>query len=182
MSIEMKDLERISKRMSYVLRHAPQTAGLTLDENGWVTVDRLAIALGLDRPTIDWVVANNDKRRFAIQTGPDGVDRIRASQGHTVKIDLGLAPVPPPDTLFHGTHARNRDSIRADGLVKRQRQHVHLSKDEQTAFAVGQRRGPDRVVILRIDAARMARDGYAFYRSANGVWLTDHVPSDYIEE
>ena len=177
----MKELVRISKRMSYVLRHAPHTANLILDEHGWVPVDDLIAALGLDRTTLDRVVAGNDKQRFAVETGADGIDRIRASQGHSIPIDLALAPAAPPELLFHGTSQTNREAIQVQGLVKRQRHHVHLSKDESTAFAVGARRGPDRVVILRIDAGRMFRDGYTFYRSANGVWLTDHVPAGYIE-
>ncbi len=167
--------------MTYVLRHAPQTAGVTLDAEGWVDVNVFLVALKLDRATLDAVVAGNDKQRFAIAVGPDGVERIRASQGHSVPIDLALPLAAPPEMLYHGTIAANRASISARGLVKRQRHHVHLSKDEQTARMVGARRGSDRVLVLRIDSGRMARDGFGFYRSDNGVWLTDHVPATYID-
>lgn len=167
--------------MSYVLRHAPQSAGLQLDEQGWVDVDALIAALKLDRAVLDEVVSSNDKQRFAIEIGPDGRDRIRASQGHSVPIDLALDQITPPETLFHGTSQRSVESIRREGLKRGKRHHVHLSKDRETATIVGRRRGPERVAILSIDSGRMARDGFAFYRSANGVWLTDYVPSEYIE-
>jgi putative RNA 2'-phosphotransferase len=178
-------LVRLSKRMSYVLRHAPGTVGLTLDEHGWVAVDDLLAALSahgwaVSRPELDAVVARNDKRRFAVERDPDGRERIRASQGHTVLVDLDLAPVVPPPVLYHGTSADALEPIWRKGLLRRRRHHVHLSVDVATARRVGERRrGP--VAILTVDAAAMASDGYRFYRSHNGVWLTAHVPAQYLD-
>jgi putative RNA 2'-phosphotransferase len=123
------------------------------------------------------VVRTNDKQRFAYSA--DG-NRIRANQGHSLPIDLGLVPVEPPELLYHGTVLRFLDAIRRDGLVKGKRHHVHLSPDPQTATNVGQRRG--QPIVLAIEAGRMFRDGHAFYRSENGVWLTDAVPAAYVSE
>ncbi|BCB77611.1 RNA 2'-phosphotransferase [Phytohabitans flavus] len=174
-------LVRLSRRLSYILRHDPGSVGITLDPQGWVAVDDLLAALGtgVSRADLDAVVDGNDKRRYAIRSGPGGRDEIRASQGHSVPVDLGLEEVPPPPVLFHGTSAAAVPSIRARGLERGGRHHVHLSPDLTTAEVVGRRRrGP--VAVLTVDAAAMAAAGYPFYRSANGVWLTDHVPPEYL--
>ncbi|HEX6369059.1 MAG TPA: RNA 2'-phosphotransferase [Longimicrobium sp.] len=173
-------LVRMSRFVSKVLRHAPESVGLRLDEAGWVDVDDLLAAaarsgVALDRATLERVVAENDKQRFALSG--DGV-RIRASQGHSVPVELGLAPAVPPDVLFHGTADRSLESIRAQGLVPGRRTHVHLSADEATAVNVGRRHG--RPVVLRVEAGRMHRAGHAFYRSENGVWLTVAVPPEHL--
>lgn len=173
-------LVRTSKFLSKVLRHAPESVGLRLDDAGWVDVDDLLAAavragVPLDRPTLQRVVAENGKQRFALSA--DGV-RIRASQGHSVPVELGLAPVVPPDVLFHGTADRNLESIRAQGLVPGRRTHVHLSADEATAVNVGRRHG--RPVVLRIQSGEMHRAGHPFFRSENGVWLTASVPPAHI--
>jgi putative RNA 2'-phosphotransferase len=170
---------KLSKRMSKALRHEPDRVGLTLDAAGWVPVAALLAALGADRADVDEVVATNDKSRFAIERGPDGVERIRANQGHSVHVELGLAPVPPPERLYHGTSAAVLESIRATGLNRGGRHHVHLSADEPTARRVGARRG-GAVVILTVDAPAMARAGHEFFRSDNGVWLTDEVPPEFL--
>jgi len=177
--MDRERLVRLSKRISTVLRHHPERAGLVLDEAGWVPVNELLAALRITREELDAVVAGNDKQRFAVQRGADGVERIRANQGHSVPVDLGLTPVPPPERLYHGTSALALDSIRATGLHRGRRHHVHLSADTETALRVGARRGGP-VVIITIDAASMAHDGHLFYRSANGVWLTDAVPPAYL--
>ncbi len=175
----MKDTTvRLSRKLSYVLRHDPASVGLTLDSQGWVRVDALLAALRVARADLDAVVATNDKQRFRVRVAPDGTAWIRASQGHSVPIDLGLDPVEPPAELFHGTPRRNLGSIMAEGLRAGQRHHVHLSADVATAQAVGRRRGDE--VVLRVDAARLAATGALFYRSDNGVWLTDHVPPAYL--
>jgi len=174
-----RELVRLSKRVSLVLRHRPESRGLRLDPQGWVPVDELLTALGISRPQLDAVVIGNDKQRFAIDTGPDGRERIRASQGHSVPVDLELPEAVPPAELFHGTAAANLAPILRDGLLKARRHHVHLSADVATALAVGTRRG-GAVVVLRVDAMAMAADGYSFYRSANGVWLVDAVPPGYL--
>jgi putative RNA 2'-phosphotransferase len=171
---------KVSKFLSLVLRHEPQKVGLTLDDAGWVDVRDLLDALArhgfpVEEIELNEVVATSDKKRFSFSD--DGL-RIRANQGHSVGVELGYTPVAPPEVLYHGTPERFVESIRESGLIKRQRHHVHLSVDEATASKVGERRG--RPVILKIDASRMHRDGIEFYVSANGVWLTDHVPAKYI--
>jgi putative RNA 2'-phosphotransferase len=174
---------RLSKRLSLVLRHRPETAGLTLDANGWVPVAELLGALRISRAELDVVVDNNDKARFAIATGADGVERIRAQQGHSrrVQVDLGLPPAEPPAVLFHGTPRTNLAPILREGLLPRSRQHVHLSPDVATALVVGRRRTAD-VVVLMVEAGAMAAAGHVFHRSQNGVWLTAAVPAGFIRE
>lgn len=175
-------LVRLSKFMSLVLRHQPKLAGLTLDEGGWADVDMLLAAMQrkgmvVDRALLERVVAENDKKRFSLSE--DG-KRIRANQGHSIPVDLGLPPLAPPELLYHGTARQYLASIRRDGLLKRKRHAVHLSPDAETAARVGQRHGEP--VVLVIEAGKMAADGHLFYCSANGVWLTDHVPPAYIRE
>jgi putative RNA 2'-phosphotransferase len=167
-----------SKLLSLVLRHRPDLVGIRLDEAGWVEVDELLAGLAalgkpMTRTQLERIVATSDKQRFAL----DG-DRIRASQGHSVPVDLGLVPVAPPAVLFHGTPERNVEAILREGLRRGTRHHVHLSPDEATAVRVGARRGRPRV--LEVDAAAMAADGHVFLRSANGVWLVDAVPPAYL--
>jgi|SRR5579884_1246071 len=173
-------LVRTSKFLSKHLRHAPGRLGLTLEPGGWVPVDALLAAcaragLPLTRPELDEVVERNNKRRFSYDaTG----ERIRANQGHSVVVDLQLAPQSPPAVLYHGTGETAVEAIRREGLRKMRRHHVHLSPDVPTATAVGRRHG--RPVVFAVDAAAMARDGHTFYRSANGVWLVDAVPPRYL--
>jgi putative RNA 2'-phosphotransferase len=175
------DLVQLSKFLSLVLRHKPEEIGLTLDPNGWAGVDeliRLANARGrqFTRPLLEEIVAGNDKQRFAFS--PDG-ERIRASQGHSVEVDLALSPAAPPELLYHGTATRFLASIRTQGLIPGSRQHVHLSQDEATARKVGERHG--RPAILTIAAQTMSAAGHLYYLSANNVWLTPHVPVEFIE-
>ena len=174
------DVVRTSKRLSYVLRHRPVSIGITLDDAGWVDVDVLLAALAAHGPEVtraelDHVVATNDKRRFAFdRTGT----RIRASQGHSVAVELGYAPETPPPVLFHGTVEAALAGILAEGLRPGRRHAVHLSADVATARTVGARRG--RPVVLRVDAAALADAGTVFTRSANGVWLVPAVPPGFL--
>jgi putative RNA 2'-phosphotransferase len=169
------DVVRLSKRLSYVLRHAPGSVGLTLDDAGWVDVDDLLAALYLTRAELEDVVAGNDKQRFAFDAAGT---RIRASQGHSVPVDLRYTAEAPPAELFHGTVERFLPAILAEGLRPGNRHAVHLSPDVQTARTVGARRG--RPVVLRVDAAALAAEGARFTRSANGVWLVDAVPPRHL--
>jgi putative RNA 2'-phosphotransferase len=178
----MNDKQRttISKFLSLVLRHQPDKIGLAIDEAGWANVDALLdgcrkAGRGISIEQLCEVVETNDKKRFEFSS--DG-RQIRASQGHSIDVDLGYEPATPPDVLYHGTADRNLDSIRRKGLVKGQRHHVHLSKDPVTATNVGQRYG--RPIVLKIDAAAMFAAGMKFFVSTNGVWLTDHVSPQYI--
>jgi len=171
---------RLSKLLSLVLRHRPETIGITLDAAGWVDVDTLleAMAAHGQPVTIEQLrslVASSDKQRFALS---DDGRRIRANQGHSVQVELGYEPAVPPERLYHGTTGRFVESIRTQGLVKGSRHHVHLSETPETAVIVGQRRG--KPVVLTIQAGDMHRKGFTFYRTPNGVWLTDNVPAPYL--
>ena len=175
-----KRLVTVSKFLSKHLRHEPEKLGLTLAPGGWVSVADLLAGVAqagfpIDREELERVVAENDKRRFAFD---ESGQRIRANQGHSTEVDLQLAEAEPPERLFHGTVARFLDAILAEGLKKMNRHDVHLSQDKHTAAIVGQRRG--KPVILEIDSAKMAADGFKFRLSENGVWLTERVPPDYI--
>lgn len=181
MSAKADNLVRISRFLSLVLRHKPWTIGLDLDSHGWASVDELiekaAPRRALTRELIEKVVHGNDKQRFALSA--DGT-RIRANQGHSIEIDIGLEMQVPPDVLYHGTATRFLAAIKAEGLKRGKRHHVHLSPDADTARAVGARYG--KPVVLRIDAKGMHEQGMAFFVSANGVWLTERVPASYIRQ
>jgi putative RNA 2'-phosphotransferase len=171
---------RISKFLSLVLRHEPSAAGIALDSEGWVGIHDLLAGMArrglqIDRTELDEVVRTSDKHRFAISS--DHL-RIRANQGHSVAVNLGLQPIAPPDALYHGTVGRSVSSIMQTGLEKGARQYVHLSEDVQTATRGGARRG--RPIILKIAAGEMYAAGFCFLRSENGLWLTEHVPPQYI--
>jgi putative RNA 2'-phosphotransferase len=171
---------KLSKYLSYHLRHAPQELGLSLEPGGWVRVSDLLTAASKDKYTItrselETIVATSDKKRFSFD--PTG-EKIRANQGHSVEVDLKLEPMGPPAVLYHGTPEQFASTILGEGLQKMARHHVHLSADVQTAQKVGQRRG--KAVILQVDAAAMDAAGLLFYRSENGVWLTDFVAPQYL--
>ena len=163
-----------SKFLSLILRHQPESIGLTLDEAGWADIDELVAKSDFTREELLQIAAECPKQRFHI----DG-QRIRANQGHSVQIELGYEPAEPPPILYHGTHHSVVASILAHGLTKMNRHHVHLSRDEATAAQVGRRRG--KPVIFRVDAASMVRDRFEFFVSHNEVWLTERVPSEYLE-
>lgn len=167
--------KQLSHRLSYLLRHAPHTAGLTLQPGGWVPLEPLLAHLNVTRKQVERVVAACDKQRFAL----DG-ERIRANQGHSVPVDLELTPQTPPAVLYHGTFPGALPAIRREGLRPMNRHHVHLSPDVETARRVGARRGP--AVVLTVRAERMHSAGWLFYRSENGVWLVDGVPAEFLTE
>lgn len=180
--LDEKKTVKASKFLSLVLRHQPESVGIVLDEAGWVDVDALLAACAargrsLSRAELDHVVANNNKKRFAYS---DDGRRIRASQGHSVTVELGLEAVAPPDVLYHGTAARTLPLILAEGLRPMSRQDVHLSADVETAVRVGSRHG--RPVVLAVAARELAAEGHVFRVSANGVWLTDRVPPERLRQ
>src|ERR1044071_970555 len=171
---------RVSKFLSLVLRHDPGRIGIRLDEAGWIGVGELLAAcaahgVSITRAELTALVAASDKQRFALSA--DG-QRIRANQGHSVAVDLQLVAVAPPATLYHGTVASAISSIRKGGLVRGERHRVLLAADVERAGRVGAPRG--KPVILTVRAADMAAAGHVFYRSANGVWLVEHVPAEFI--
>ena len=185
-----KEAQRISKFLSLVLRHKPQSIGIKLDEHGWTDVGTLLAKLNskgyqIDLDQLRYVVETNNKKRFAFDDAENGMppsgmplSRIRASQGHSVEVDLGYAEKQPPEFLYHGTATQFVDTILVNGLKKMNRHHVHLSVDAQTARNVGSRHG--KPVVLIVKAGDMSADGYVFYQSENGVWLTDNVPAAYL--
>ncbi len=176
-----KATKYVSKLLSFVLRHSPETIGIRLDENGWTDVTELIAKCNqhghaIDLELLEHVVLTNDKKRFAFN---DNKGKIRANQGHSVSVELNLEESYPPEYLYHGTVEKFMDEINKIGLQKMSRQHVHLSADRETAFKVGSRRG--KPVILIIKSGEMVNKGFKFYLSANHVWLTETVPTQYIE-
>ncbi len=172
---------RISKFLSLILRHKPETINLVLDENGWANVAELLeksakAGDGFSLEELTEVVATNDKNRFSFDAPKT---KIRASQGHSIAIKIEFERRIPPPILYHGTAERNLDSILETGLEKRGQHHVHLSSDAETARKVGARHG--KPAILQIDAARMTARGCRFYISANGVWLVDEVSPEFLK-
>lgn len=167
--------------MSLLLRHQPEILNLTLDSAGWIAVDTLLQALAptehaMSADDLARLVKNNDKQRFVLS--PDGRN-IRAAQGHSVPVALGLTPLAPPDVLYHGTVARFLDDIFREGLQPMERRQVHLSAQPELAKKVGARRG--KPVVLTVQAQAMYRQGFHFYQADNGVWLTDTVPAEFLE-
>ena len=175
-----KEKKNISKFISKILRHRPEIIGIRLDEHGWADVDELIAGVsraghpGFDRKMLDEIVETNNKKRYSYSV--DG-RLIRANQGHSIPVDVELPKMTPPYVLWHGTGECFLSSIQEQGILKMGRLYVHLSLDEATAEQVGRRHG--KPVLLRVDAGRMEADGYDFYYSVNGVWLTEIVPVGY---
>ena len=172
--------EHTGKYISFLLRHKPEAAGLSLDEHGWANVEELIACVSrsrfLDRPFLDEIVALDNKQRYSFSA--DGT-KIRVNQGHSRPVDVNLECKVPPEYLWHGTAVKYLDSILKTGLQRRTRLHVHLTCRYDTAVATGRRHGTP--VVLRISSGAMHRDGYLFYLSANDVWLTEQVPVKYLE-
>lgn len=168
-----------SKYISLILRHKPETIGISLDEHGWANVEELIEGVNkthrLNMETLERIVAEDEKQRYSFN---EDKTLIRANQGHSIPVDVELPVVIPPDVLYHGTGVNYKDSIDAQGLIPKSRLYVHLSGDVETAKKVGQRHG--KPIIYTVDAVAMHADGYTFYRSVNGVWLTKLVPRKYL--
>ena len=173
-------LKETSKFISLILRHKPDVIGITLDEHGWANVDELIAGVSKTHPlnmsTLEQIVAEDEKQRYSFN---EDMTLIRANQGHSIPVDVELEEKEPPEILFHGTGEKYVDSISKEGLIPKSRLYVHLSADEETAVKVGQRHG--KPVIFKVKSGEMHRDGYKFYCSVNGVWLTKRVPVEYLE-
>ena len=170
-----------SKFLSLILRHQPEAAGVSPDAAGWVDVEALLAGCAragrsLTRRELEHLVATNAKQRF--EFSPDGA-RIRASQGHSIDVELGYEPAVPPELLYHGTATRFLDAIHSEGLRKMSRHHVHLSTDPAATMQVGARHG--KPALLTIRAGDMHRAGLTFFLATNGVWLVDAVPVAFIQ-
>ncbi|MBL7837657.1 MAG: RNA 2'-phosphotransferase [Bacteroidetes bacterium] len=179
--ISEKQLTQISKFLSLVLRHQPETISIQLDQNGWTDVNELIerannYGVKFDREILNHIVETNSKKRFAFN---ETFDKIRASQGHSVDIELGYTNQKPPEILYHGTGEKSVQSIFESGLEKQSRQHVHLNCEIESAIKVGQRHG--KPIVLKILAEQMYNDNFQFFLSDNGVWLTDNVPAKYLK-
>lgn len=170
-----------SKLISLVLRHNPETIGITLDEHGWANVDELIVGIAkfqpIDMVMLEQIVAEDEKQRFSFN---DDKTLIRANQGHSIPVDVELAEKKPPELLFHGTGEKYVSSIDAKGLIPKSRLYVHLSTDKDTANKVGRRHG--NPVIYTVKSREMYEDGYKFFLSVNGIWLTKEVPVLYLEK
>lgn len=171
-----KRLTNIGRMIAYLLRHNPED--LSMDKNGWVSTNELINKLNINIDTLRDVVITNDKKRYTFNNDET---QIRALQGHSIDIEPILTKSIPPKTLYHGTSPDFLDSILNNGLSRMKRQHVHLSSDVKTAYSVGKRHSKDKKpVLIMIKSKEMHDDGFDFYLSDNGVWLTDNVPSKYI--
>ncbi|RME03905.1 MAG: RNA 2'-phosphotransferase [Planctomycetota bacterium] len=178
--MDSKRRTKLSKFLSYILRHHPEKIGLNLDKNGWADVNTLLEKcqqhnIHITRNELEEVVKLNSKQRFAFS--PDNT-KIRSNQGHSIPVELDYEPTPPPNILYHGTSERFLDSIRQKGLQKKQRHHVHLSSDMKTALEVGKRHG--KPIVLKIKAREMSENGFTFYLTSNNVWLVETVPPTYL--
>lgn len=167
--------------LSLILRHKPETIGIKLDEHGWANVNELIEKINksgrkIDLKTLEYIVENNNKKRYSFN---EDKTLIRANQGHSIKVDVELKEAVPPDYLYHGTGEKYLDNILKTGIITKNRLHVHLSKDVETALDVGSRHG--KPVILLIDAKSMYNDGQKFYLSENGVWLTSDISTKYFQ-
>ncbi len=174
-------LNDISKYIALILRHKPETIGITLDEHGWANVDELIEGIAKDNDfnmaMLEEIVATDNKQRYSFN---DDMTLIRANQGHSIPVDVELEKTNPPEILYHGSAVKYEESIDREGLIPKSRLYVHLSKDYDTAVTVGKRHG--KPIVFRVKAEEMAADGYEFFLSANKVWLTKSVPVKYLEK
>lgn len=176
--IDNKEMTRKGKHLAFLLRHDKEALdnGL-IDRNGWRKVSELIKNQGYTRELLDGIVETNNKQRYEYNGDKS---KIRARQGHSINVDVGLIDTIPPSTLYHGTSTKALESIYKQGIIKGGRLYVHLSKDEETALKVGSRHGTPYVLV--IDSEQMYKDGVKFYLSNNGVWLTDYVDTKYIKK
>lgn len=172
-------LKETSKFISLILRHKPETIGITLDEHGWANVDELIAGIAkthpIDMAILEQIVAEDEKQRYSFN---ENKTLIRANQGHSIPVDVELEEKKPPEILYHGSGEKYVSSINEQGLIPKSRLYVHLSGDEETARKVGQRHG--KPVIYKVKSGEMYNDGYKFFLSVNGVWLTKSVPVKYL--
>lgn len=177
----MRNLTETSRYLSLILRHKPQVIGITLDEHGWADVEQLIEGIQKTQPfdmeILEEIVRTDDKQRYSFN---EDKKLIRANQGHSIPVDVELKPAVPPEYLWHGTGQKYTASIDQTGLIPKSRLYVHLSADDKTAVKVGSRHG--KPVVYKVHSGQMAKDGYEFFCSVNGVWLTKQVLVRYLEK
>ena len=177
-----KQLTKLSRFLSYILRHKPEEINLSLDSEGYADINQLITLTNihtdynLTHSILDQIVSTDSKHRYSYD---DTKTKIRADQGHFIPVDLNLTAQVPPEILYHGTSKRFLNSILSDGLKPMSRQYVHLSSDSTTAAMVGKRHG-DSPIIFMIETKPLIDSGYKFYLSGNKVWLTDYIPAKYL--
>ena len=171
----------VSKFISLILRHKPETIGISLDEHGWANVDELIAGISKTSPinmeVLEEIVATDNKKRYSFN---EDHTLIRANQGHSIPVDVELKKVAPPEILYHGSAEKFEKSIDEQWLIPKSRLYVHLSKDYETAVNVGRRHG--KPVIYKVKSGLMDQDGIELFLSENGVWLTKAVPVKYLEK
>ena len=172
-----KEYTRKSKFISLILRHKPDVIGIKLDRHGWANVNELLTGVGISMEDLEHIVNTDEKKRYSFN---ENKTKIRANQGHSIDVEMEFKEKVPPNTLYHGTSTKFLDSISKHGILKGNRQYVHLSKDVETAIKVGSRHG--KPVALVVDCNKMVEDGYKFYLSDNDIWLTDHIPYKYVKQ
>lgn len=176
-------MKKTSVFISLILRHKPETIGITLDAHGWADVEKLIKGINatekyqIDMPMLEEIVRTDNKQRYSFN---EDKTKIRANQGHSIEVDVELNEAEPPEILYHGTGEKYVESILREGLIPKSRLYVHLSKDMETAVNVGNRHGKSHIFIVR--TGEMFRQGYKFWLSENGVWLTKEVPTEYLEK
>lgn len=176
------DMKKTSVFISLILRHKPDVIGISLDEHGWANVQELINGINktgkysIDMPVLEEIVRTDNKQRYSFN---EDRSKIRANQGHSINVDVELKEAVPPEILYHGTGEKYVDSINKEGLKPKSRLYVHLSKDVETAVTVGSRHG--KSVVYTVASGEMHRQGYTFYLSENGVWLTKNVPVDFMK-
>ncbi len=175
------DCNETSKYIALILRHKPETIGISLDEHGWANVSKLIEGINKQQPftmmDLEEIVKTDNKQRYSFN---EDKTLIRANQGHSVPVDVELPEKEPPEFLWHGTGEKYTESIDKIGLIPKSRLYVHLSGDLETAKIVGKRHG--KLVVYKVKSGEMAKDGFVFYQSVNGVWLTKEVPVKYLEK
>lgn len=175
------NLTRTSKYVSLLLRHKPEKAGIHLDQHGWAEVDELIKGVSkthmFNMEILEEIVRTDNKQRYSFN---EDKTKIRANQGHSIPVDVELKEAKPPKQLWHGTGEKYVSAIDEQGLLHKNRLYVHLSTNEETAIKVGKRHG--KPVLYTVNAEGMYQDGYKFFLSKNGVWLTDHVPVKYLDK
>ena len=174
------NLKETSQFLSLILRHKPEVIGITLDEHGWANVDELVRGVAktykeFNLKTLERIVESDEKQRYSFN---DNHTLIRANQGHSIPVDVELEKVVPPECLYHGTGVKYKESIDKQGLIPKSRLYVHLSSDVKTALTVGKRHGDP--IVYTVISGKMHKDGYEFFKSVNGVWLTKSVPPQYL--